>query len=124
MPQVFLFLPYKQPAMKFFVIDWAREASTPLIELCGRAPHKVVGHETEDGAEAYRKTARCTPDAIVVNYAVKPSHGRITADQIHKRKGTSQIPIYFINGSEEDNEKAEHIGLCLSEEELLDLLEN
>jgi DNA-binding response OmpR family regulator len=77
----------------------------------------------QDGAEAFRQTAQVKPDAIVVNYAVKPLHGRMTAESIHKRKGTSQIPIYFINGEEDENEKVANVGICLSQEELKDLLE-
>jgi DNA-binding response OmpR family regulator len=108
--------------MRLFIIDWSNEASTPLLDLCKGSAHTIAGHELKDGAEAYRKTAQCKPDAIVVNYAVKPSHGRVTAEQIYKRKVTSEIPIYFIDGAEDDNEKVEHFGLCLSEEELEELL--
>lgn len=108
--------------MKLFIIDWSKKSTTPLIEYCKTTPHKIVGTELTDGGTAYKNTALKTPDAIVINYAVKPSHGRITAQQIHKRKSTAGIPIYFINGDEEDNEKASTIGICLSEEEFKDLL--
>ena len=113
---------YIYTKMKLFVIDWSKESSTPLIDFCRGCGHELVGRELQDGAEAYRKTANAKADAIVVNYAVKPSHGRMAADSIHKRKGTSQIPIYFINGEEEENEKVANIGICLSDEELRDLL--
>ncbi|MES2486481.1 MAG: hypothetical protein V4581_11125 [Bacteroidota bacterium] len=109
--------------MKLFVIDWSKESSTPLLDFCSSSGHELVGLEMEDGTEAYRKTGLVKPDAIVVNYAVKPSHGRMTADSIHKRKSTSQIPIYFINGEEDENEKVVNIGICLSDEELRDLLD-
>lgn len=109
--------------MRLFIIDWSREATTPLLDYCKSTRHTIAGHELTDGAEAYRKTAQCKPDAIVVNYAVKPSHGRSTAEQIFKRKMTSEIPIYFIGGEEDDNEKVEHMGICLSEEELQELLD-
>ncbi|AWH85283.1 hypothetical protein HYN59_09205 [Flavobacterium album] len=109
--------------MKLFIIDWSREATTPLLDYCKSTPHTIAGHELVDGAEAYRKTALCKPDAIIVNYATKPSHGRLTAGHIFKRKITSGIPIYFIGGAEDDNEKVEHMGICLSEEELHELLD-
>lgn len=108
--------------MKLFVIDWAKEQTTPLIESCKKNGN-TVAFELSDGGEAYRKTGITKPDAIVVNYAVKPSHGRQTAESIHNRKLTSHIPIYFIDGSEEDNELVDNIGICLSQEELEDLLE-
>lgn len=107
--------------MKLFIIDWSKEPTTPLIDYCKKNAN-VVGTELADGAEAYRKTGTLKPDAIVVNYASKPLHGRQTADSIHKRKTTAQIPIYFIDGAEDENEKVEHIGICLSQEELQDLL--
>jgi len=111
--------------MKLFVIDWSKDATTPLLDLCKQhPPHKVIGFELLDGAEAYRKTGILKPDAIVVNYAAKPSHGKQTADSIHKRKLTATIPIYFINGNEEDNELVSNIGICLSDEELKELLES
>lgn len=109
--------------MKLFIIDWTKEQTTPLIDYCKKTAD-VVGIELKDGNEAYIKTAVLKPDAIVINYAEKPSHGRMTADSIRKRKITSQTPIYFIDGAEDDNEKVEHIGICLSQEELRDLLED
>ncbi len=110
--------------MQLFIIDWSKDSTTPLIDCCKKSPHKVVGVELADGAQAYRKTGQSKADAIVVNYAVKPSHGRMTASEIRKRKTTAEVPIYFIGGSEDDNELVEHIGICLSEEEFKDLLES
>ncbi len=109
--------------MKLFIIDWSKEATTPLIEYCRKTSHKIVGTQMADGGIAYKDTGLRKPDAIVINYAVKPSHGRVTAQQIRKRKSTSITPIYFINGDEDDNEKAENIGICLSEEEFKELLQ-
>jgi len=108
--------------MKLFIIDWSLDNTSALLQSCTIAPHKIVGHEFKDGGEAFRKTGVDKPDAIIVNYAVKPLHGRTTAESIRKRKATAQIPIYFIDGDEEDNEKAANLGLCLSGEELQDLL--
>lgn len=110
--------------MQLFIIDWSKEKLTPLIELCKNTTHKIVGIELCDGGEAYRKTAAIKPDAILINYAVKPSHGRSTAQEIRRRKSTANIPIYFIDGEEDENERVEHIGICLSTEELKDLLEH
>ncbi|OYQ38126.1 hypothetical protein CHU92_06565 [Flavobacterium cyanobacteriorum] len=109
--------------MQLFIIDWSREKTTPLIDYCKKTRHKVLGAELLDGAEAYRKTGSHRPDAIVINYAVKPSHGRAAASEIKKRKATSEIPIYFIGGTEDDNEKVSHLGICLSEEEFRDFLD-
>lgn len=109
--------------MKLFVIDWCVEAnSSALINLCNTSQHTIVGIEIKDGAEAYRKTGVLKPDAIIINYGSKPLHGRTTADSIKKRKLTADIPLYFIDGDEEDNERVSHLGVCLSSEELADML--
>jgi len=107
--------------MKLFIIDWTKELTTPLIDYCKKNAD-VVGIELSDGAEAYRKTGLLKPDAIVINYSSKPSHGRTAAESIRKRKITANTPIYFIDGAEDENEKADNIGICLSHEELEDLL--
>lgn len=107
--------------MKLFIIDWTKEHTTPLIEYCKKHA-TVVGTELHNSEDAYRKTGSLKPDAIVINYSSKPSHGRQTAESIVKRKLTSQIPIYFIDGAEDENEKVENIGICLSQEELEELL--
>ncbi|OIQ16220.1 MAG: hypothetical protein BM557_10135 [Flavobacterium sp. MedPE-SWcel] len=110
--------------MNLFIIDWSKEASTPLIDYCKTTSHRIVGTQMVDGTITYKNTTRNKPDAIVINYAVKPSHGRSAAQEMRKRKKTATTPIYFINGDEDDNEKVEHIGICLSEEEFKDLLED
>jgi response regulator RpfG family c-di-GMP phosphodiesterase len=120
----FKFVVTNNQTMKLFVIDWSRDDKTPLLDYCKSSGHKVVGSELRDGGEAYKKSAGCKADAIVINYSLLASHGRITAQEIKRRKATSQIPIYFIGGSEDDNEKVQNIGICLSEEELKDLLLN
>lgn len=109
--------------MKLFVIDWCIEANaSALLGHCTATPHPVAGFELNDGGEAYRKTGVLKPDAIIINYAARPLHGRTTADSIKKRRATADIPIYFIDGDEEDNERVAHLGVCLSTEELVDLL--
>ncbi|MFP9099272.1 hypothetical protein ACLI09_09475 [Flavobacterium sp. RHBU_24] len=110
--------------MKLFIIDWCADGASALLTHCTESAHIVIGHELHDGAEAYKKTGTDKPDAIIINYAAQPLHGRVTAESIRKRKTTAQIPIYFIDGDEEDNEKAANLGLCLSMEELNDFLGN
>jgi len=60
------------------------------------------------------------PDIIVVNYKDKPSHRRITAQKIKERKMTSKIPVYFIDGME--NEEIREIGTTITTEELKELV--
>ena len=97
--------------MKIFVIDFS--ADKTLIELCMSAENELE-YEQHDGALAYAKTREFMPDIIVVNYAKKPSHGRMTAMKINERKMTSHIPIYFVGGKEKDNEKVKLFGNPIS----------
>ena len=62
------------------------------------------------------------PDIIVVNYKDKPSHGRMTAQKIKQRKMTSEIPIYFIDGTESENEKIKGFGMAKTKKELENVL--
>ncbi len=59
---------------------------------------------------------------IVVNYAVLPSHGRITAEKINQRKMTSTIPVYFVDGKEGDNSKIRSFARAITREELKRIL--
>lgn len=110
--------------MKLFVIDWCTGNASALLESCNASAHTVVGYELKDGGDTYKKTGMQKPDAIIINYSTKPLHGRTTAESIRKRKSTEKIPIYFIDGDEEENEKAINLGLCLSGEELRELLQH
>src|SRR5689334_16749993 len=95
--------------MKLFIIDWAQEDRSTLVDACIMAGHEVQ-HEYKDGAEAYRKIAAFMPDMIFVNYAVKPSHRRLTIKTVKKRKKTTLIPVYFIDGAVSENEKVKSLG--------------
>jgi len=105
--------------MKIFVIDFSKDKT--LIELC-MGNGNIVEYEQKDGALAYRKSREFMPDIIVINYKDKPSHGRLTAQKIKQRKMTAEIPIYFWDGKESENEKIAEIGLPITTEKLKELL--
>ena len=107
--------------MKIFVIDFSKDKS--LIEMCLNNGN-IVEYEQKDGALAYSKTREFMPDLIVVNYKDKPSHGRITAQKIKQRKITSEIPVYFIDGTESEIYKIKGFGIPKTKSELEKLLKN
>jgi len=100
--------------MKIFIIDFSR---ANLIAEKLNHQFKVF-IEKKDGGNAYRQVAELMPDVIFVNYKDKPSHGRQTAQSIKERKKTSQIPIFFVNGDEKENEKISHIGVAITMDEI------
>ncbi len=107
--------------MKVFVIDFSKESS--LLGICSQNGN-VVESEQMDGALAYRKSAEFMPDIIVVNYAAKPSHGRLTAKKIKERKRTSAIPVYFVDGDEKEKLKIAAIGKAISSQDFNKLMKN
>jgi response regulator RpfG family c-di-GMP phosphodiesterase len=95
--------------MKVMIIDFAD--TNHISDLVPPAFDRIV--ENTDGNEAYKIVGKELPNIILINYKVKPSHGRQTAIAIKKRKSTAEIPIYFIDGTAIENEKVQSIGLCI-----------
>ena len=100
--------------MKIMVIDFA-ETNHITDKLPGGINLLI---EKEDGGRAYKTAGEQLPAAIFINYRDKPSHGRQTAISIRERKKTEHIPIYFVDGNASDNEKVNHLGSCITNEEL------
>lgn len=100
--------------MKIFVIDFS---DTNFIANSLKKGHKVFV-EKHDGGNAYKQVGEIMPEKIFINYHDKPGHGRETAKAIRKRKKTSGIPIYFVDGNEKDNNKVKLIGKTIKINEI------
>ncbi|QYJ68368.1 hypothetical protein [Flavobacterium litorale] len=109
--------------MRLFITDWSSQPTTPLINHCKNTSHKVVGTQLVDTEDVFSSVIAAKPDTVVINYAHKPAKGRAIAKTLRKQEKTALLPIYFINGEEEENEKVAHMGICLSEEEFKELLQ-
>ncbi|MBS1731324.1 MAG: hypothetical protein JSS67_11215 [Bacteroidetes bacterium] len=95
--------------MKIFIIDFSTDQS-----FKNNFPKDYqIFEEKFDGSNAYKLVGEVLPEKIFINYHIKPSHGRQTAMAIKNRKKTSNIPIYFVDGSEIENTKVQNIGLCI-----------
>lgn len=104
--------------MKIFVIDFS-----DTDHISDRFDKRFqIFTEKKDGEIAYKQVGEIMPDKIFINYYDKPSHGRQTAQAIAKRKKTSNIPIYFVDGNKNDNEKIKHIGQPIKFDEIEILL--
>jgi DNA-binding NarL/FixJ family response regulator len=106
--------------MKIFVLDFSN--TNTISEIL--TTRFQVFTEKKDGGNAYKQVAEIMPDIIAINYKDKPSHGRQTAEAIKKRKKTSQIPIYFIDGEENELKKIINIGLTTTSTEFENLITN
>ncbi len=100
--------------MKVLVVDFS--TSNLLLDALPGG-HEIVTEKT-DGAQAYKLSGEFLPDKIFINYKDKPNHGRQTAISIKERKKTANIPIYFVDGEQAENEKVQHLGKCLTMNEL------
>ena len=107
--------------MKIFVIDWSVSEKTELVEICQSLQHEIA-FELQDGAEAYRKTGELKPDLILINYDVKPSHGKATAEAIKQRKSTANIPLYFVTEKTITDEKLSAWGKMISKKDISKIL--
>jgi hypothetical protein len=93
-----------------FLLSTGRKRIVPTWLMLYQGRHQVE-YEYKDGAEAYRKISHFMPDLILVNYAVKPSHGRLTIESVKKRKKTALPSLYILlMGPMPDNEKVKNIG--------------
>jgi DNA-binding response OmpR family regulator len=104
--------------MKIFLLNFSGNK-----DFVNRFPsgHQIE-EETSDGAKAYKTVGEELPDKIFINYSNKPSHGRQAATAIKSRKRTANIPIYFVDGKEAENEKVKHIGTCINAKDIAENL--
>ena len=100
--------------MKIMVIDFAE--TNHITDKLPEGINLLI--EKEDGGRAYKTAGEQLPAAIFINYKDKPSHGRQTAISIRERKKTEHIPIYFVDGTEFENEKVKHLGSCITSNEI------
>jgi DNA-binding NarL/FixJ family response regulator len=62
--------------------------------------------EAKDGDRASRRILGDPPGVVVISLARLPSHGREIAAYLRSRKGGSEVPIVFVDGSEDAVGKA------------------
>jgi DNA-binding NarL/FixJ family response regulator len=55
--------------------------------------------EAKDGDRASRRILGDPPDVVVISLTRLPSHGREAAVYLRSRKGGSEVPIVFVDGT-------------------------
>ncbi len=101
--------------IKVFVIDFSE--SNHITDILTRN-NCLVEYENIDGGRAYKRIEEFMPNLVFINYSCKPSHGRQTAIAINKRKKTTQIPIYFIDGTQVEIDKIKGMGKSIKFDEI------
>lgn len=105
--------------MKIFILDFSKN-KTFLNYFKNQKLTIII--ENNDGGKAYKTIADEMPTLIFVNFNHKPSHCLQTINAIKNRKLTSQIPVYFVDGLEENFEKASKFGTLISSNTINELL--
>jgi DNA-binding response OmpR family regulator len=89
---------------KVFLIHWNRQESDILIHMVQAYGWEVTA-ESEDGSRAGRLIKEREPDVVVIFLSRQPSHGRETGIALRSVKATMDIPIIFVDGTDEINER-------------------
>lgn len=100
--------------MKIYIIDFS--GTNTIKEIISNDVE--IFTEMKDGGNAYKEIGEIMPDIILINYKHKPKHGIKTAQAIKQRKKTAYIPIYFIDGEQEEIAKIEKLGQPISKEQI------
>ena len=85
---------------RLFLFQWDPESARARAEALHAAGWEVAV-ESEDGARGGNRVKAEQPAVVVLDLARRPSHSRETADGLRGLKATRQIPIAFVDGSEE-----------------------
>ncbi len=84
---------------KIFLVHW-REAEAEVLAHEIRNMGWTVEWESDDGDKAEQRIMADPPDVVVIYLTRLPSHGRETGHSLKEIKGTREIPLVYVDGSE------------------------
>ena len=87
-----------------FLFCWDKTAAQQKAKELRSAGWKV-DVESEDGARGGKKVLTTQPRVVVMDLAKRPSHSRETAQGLRSYKAGRDIPIIFVDGSDDDIKK-------------------
>lgn len=88
-----------------FLFQWDKVSAQARVKELKAEGWKVEA-EFEDGARGGKKVLAKPPDIVVMDLAKRPSHSRETANALRAYKAGRNLKIVFVDGSEEDIQKA------------------
>jgi DNA-binding response OmpR family regulator len=90
---------------RVFLAEWnPASARSRAAEL--RAHGWQVEWEAEDGWRAYSSIRRQPPDAVVIDLAHKPAHGRELGRSLRYGMALRDLPLLFVDGDAHNRELA------------------
>lgn len=85
---------------RIFLVEWdAAKAAALAASL--RELGWSVESESNDGGEAYRRVRAAPPDAVLIGASTRPGHGIQTALSLRQPRATRDLPLFFVDASEE-----------------------
>ena len=106
-------------------MDWNRENRSVYEDMIDQTKYSIDA-EYKDGANATKEIRKDIPDVIIINYSNLTSHSRRAAKFLKEYPKTKNIPMIFVDGSDEDIEKLKMMEIdyiLTTKSELLSLLE-
>jgi CheY-like chemotaxis protein len=85
---------------RVLLIHWNAQEAATLLETLRRAGH-VIDYDEKADYGLLRRLRLSPAEAVVIDLARLPSHGREVATAIRGSKATRHIPIVFLNGAAE-----------------------
>ncbi len=89
---------------RVLLVHWNAAECAERAALLRRAGHFVASHSDEGGGVA-RAVRENPPDAVVIDLARIPSHGRAVAVWLRQQKATRRVPIVFVEGDPEKTQR-------------------
>ena len=84
---------------RILLIHWTAGEAAERASRIERAGHDVACHSDQEAGGAYLRELRSDPpDAVVIDLARLPSHGRAVATFLRQQKATRHVPIVFVEG--------------------------
>jgi DNA-binding response OmpR family regulator len=90
---------------KLFLFEWNKDAAAKRVKALAASGWQVES-ECEEGSRGCRNCKAFAPDVVVLDLAVKPSHSREVGRALRQAKSTRQLPVVFVDGTDEDIAKA------------------
>jgi CheY-like chemotaxis protein len=84
-------------AGKIVLVQWDEPEGRRRAEQLEAEGWQVL-LESEDGGRAYKVIRAERPDAVVVDLARRPSHGREVGRSLRQTRATRDLPMVFVDG--------------------------
>jgi len=86
-------------------VHWNTEEAAERAARLARAGHKVAVLDAPQSPAGYKRAFATAPEAVLIDLARLPSHGRELGGWLRRTKATRALPLVFIAGDPEKTER-------------------